>query len=204
MIKYLFLFVPIIIFPQTTYQNGYKAGFEAGYCHGKISGCVAPIAPIGPVDIKNDYQTGYNNGFVAGKQQQTTNNSGGAYGQLKPVENKVGDIYQNMVNDIITNQNNTDFNQAWDNYYWRKEQRKQDKENDKNNLLTLYDKEFSITNEMIILLEKEDNSTEQKYIIEEFNKKNFDLIYKYRKTKNFKGYFKKLYELRKEIQNFSK
>lgn len=63
MIKYLFLFVPIIILSQTTYQNGFKAGYEAGYCHGKI-GCIAPIAPIGALDIKNDYQTGYNNGFV--------------------------------------------------------------------------------------------------------------------------------------------
>ena len=199
-------FFPVIFFSQTTYQNGFKAGYEAGYCHGKI-GCIAPIAPIGALDIKNDYQTGYNNGFVLGKQQQqetSNNNSGGAYGQLKPVESKVSDIYQNMVDNIITNQNTGSFKQSWENYYWRKEQRKQDKENDKNNLLTLYDKEFSITNEMIILLEKEDNSTEQKYIIEEFKKKNFDLIYKYRKTKNFKGYFKKLYELRKEIQNFSK
>lgn len=109
-----------------------------------------------------------------------------------------------MVDNIITNQNTGSFKQSWENYYWRKEQRKQDKENDKNNLLALYDKEFFITNEMIVSLENSENTSEQKDIIELYKTKNLELLNKYQKIKNFKGYFKKLYELRKEIQNFSK
>ena len=104
---FILFFFPAIFFSQTTYQNGFSAGYQAGYCHGVISGCVSPVAPIGPVDIKNDYQTGYNNGFVAGKQQQQTNNtnSGGAYGQLKPTDNKVGEVYQNMIDNMVNSHN---------------------------------------------------------------------------------------------------
>ena len=134
----ILLFFPAIFFSQTTYQNGFSEGYRAGYCHGVISGCVSPVAPIGPVDIKNDYQTGYNNGFVAGKQQQQSSNtnSGGAYGQLKPTDSKVGDVYQNMVNNIISNHDNTNIQQAWDNYYLKKEQ---NLETAKQNNSQLYD-----------------------------------------------------------------
>ncbi|MEA1850925.1 hypothetical protein U9K52_18580 [Chryseobacterium sp. MHB01] len=77
-----------ILYCQDIYQNGFSAGYKAGYCY-NILGCIAPISPIGDRDIKNDYQTGYNNGFVKGQQDQkhyTTQHTptGGAYGQVKP------------------------------------------------------------------------------------------------------------------------
>ena len=200
----ILLFFPAFIFSQITYQNGFSAGYQAGYCHGVISGCVSPVAPIGPVDIKNDYQSGYNNGFAAGKQQQQTSNtnSGGAYGQLKPTDNKVGDVYQNMVNNIISNRDNTKIQQASEDYYWRKEEKRQAKEDAKNNLIALYDKEYTITNEMILALENENNSSNDKMMIESFKEKNSSLIYKYRNTNNFKSYFKQIYKLRKEISSW--
>ena len=202
---YTFIFSSNLFFSDY-HQSGFSAGFQAGYCHGVISGCVSPVAPIGPVDIKNDYQTGYNNGFVVGKQQRQTSDtkSGGAYGQLKPTDNKVGDVYQNMVNNIISNRDNSKIQQAWEDYYWRKEEKRQAKEDAKNNLIALYDKEFTITNEMILALENENNSSDDKFMIESFKERNLSLIYKYRKTKNFTSYFKKLLELRNEIRKSNK
>ncbi|MDR2205828.1 MAG: hypothetical protein LBE36_06710 [Flavobacteriaceae bacterium] len=82
------LFITSFLLSQTTYQNGFSAGFKAGYCYGEITGCIAPVSPIAPLDINQTYQSGYNNGFVAGQQRKTqdTQNTGGAYGQLKPTE----------------------------------------------------------------------------------------------------------------------
>ena len=95
----LLLLFPALLFSQNSYQDGYKAGYKAGFCYGKI-GCVAPVAPYAPADLYNTYQSGYNNGFVAGKKKQEENQqpptqlNGGAYGQLQ-VPPPITDIISN-------------------------------------------------------------------------------------------------------------
>lgn len=59
--KFLSLFTVLsymLFYSQDVYQNGFSAGYKAGYCYNTL-GCIAPISPIGDRYIKNDYQTGY-------------------------------------------------------------------------------------------------------------------------------------------------
>ena len=79
--KLLFLLMSSFIFSQSNYQNGFNKGFKEGYCYGEITGCISPVPPIAPIDIKNDFTTGYNNGFTLGKNEK--NNSYQPTGGIK-------------------------------------------------------------------------------------------------------------------------
>lgn len=79
-------------YAQTDFCKGWNVGFKEGYCYGTY-GCTAPVTPPCPVpNIGNEnYKGGYNQGFVAGKSKKegtvSSTSNGGAYGQLKPLEN---------------------------------------------------------------------------------------------------------------------
>jgi len=106
-----------ILYCQNVYQNGFSAGYKAGYCYNQL-GCVPPIAPIGQLDIKTDYQTGYNNGFVKGQQdkiyQKSSNNTGGVQGQLRP---SIPDMDLNIDPNLSR--------EMWVNYYEKKRVKKE-------------------------------------------------------------------------------
>ncbi|WP_288243478.1 hypothetical protein [uncultured Chryseobacterium sp.] len=109
-----------ILYCQDIYQNGFSAGYKAGYCYNNL-GCIAPISPIGDRDFKNDYQTGYNNGFVKGQQDQkqyTTQYTptGGALGQLRPA-----------VQELDLNIDPNYMRELWINYYEKRRIKKQKK-----------------------------------------------------------------------------
>lgn len=109
-----------ILYCQDSYQKGFSAGYKAGYCY-NILGCIAPIAPIGYIDIKNDYQTGYNNGFVKGQQDQKEStaqysSNGDALGQLKPA-----------VKDLDLNIDPNYTRELWTDYYEKRRIKKQKK-----------------------------------------------------------------------------
>lgn len=98
-------------YSQTEFCNGWKEGFKEGYCYGTY-GCTAPVTPPCPVpNIGNDnYKGGYNQGFVAGKNKKdggaSSTSNGGAYGQLKPIENN--NIGQTVQDYIRNNRDNTE------------------------------------------------------------------------------------------------
>ena len=70
----LLLFIPLVSFGQTSYENGFKAGFKKGYCQNEI-GCISPIAPIPPIprigESENSYSEGFARGVIAGKNKKT-------------------------------------------------------------------------------------------------------------------------------------
>tara|TARA_B100001059_G_scaffold98948_1_gene98573 strand:+ start:396 stop:1061 length:666 start_codon:yes stop_codon:yes gene_type:complete len=70
----LLLFIPLVSFGQTSYENGFKAGFKKGYCQNEI-GCISPIAPTPPIsrigESENSYSEGFARGVIAGKNKKT-------------------------------------------------------------------------------------------------------------------------------------
>ena len=85
----LLMLTSFSIHSQTDFCKGWKDGYKEGYCYGKY-GCVSPVAPVCPVPNvgEDNYKGGYNRGFLKGKSDQNGSNSGGgAYGQLKPIQN---------------------------------------------------------------------------------------------------------------------
>lgn len=110
--------ISTFLYSQDVYQNGFSAGYKSGYCY-NVLGCVAPISPIGFRDIKNDYQTGYNNGFVKGQQDQISNNApynptGGVQGQLRP---SIPDMDLNIDPNLSR--------EMWANYYEKRRVKKE-------------------------------------------------------------------------------
>ena len=74
--KIIFSVVMILIIlsfttAEKTYCDGWKKGYEAGYCY-EVVGCVKPVVPVCPIaKIGFDkYQDGYNRGFTKGKKDQ--------------------------------------------------------------------------------------------------------------------------------------
>jgi hypothetical protein len=120
-ISILALFGCMFLYSQDVYQKGFSAGYKAGYCY-NILGCIAPVSPIGNRDIKSDFQTGYNNGFVIGQQDQRSNNqqynsnTGGALGQLKP-----------SVQDLDLNVDPNHMRELWADYYEKRRIKKERK-----------------------------------------------------------------------------
>jgi len=97
----LLILISLTTYSQTnSYSDGWKVGYKAGYCYQNY-GCVAPVAPVSPIPRvgKNTYQDGYNRGFTEGKSDNNSSkNTGGAYGQLKPLQNtNTGSIIQDHI-----------------------------------------------------------------------------------------------------------
>lgn len=90
----LIAIIPISLYAQNSYQDGFNAGYSSGYCYGEAA-CLSPLpplaglAPINPVG-QSDYQTGYNYGFSEGQRNKSnttvSTTNGGAYGKLKRTE----------------------------------------------------------------------------------------------------------------------
>lgn len=67
-------------FAQSTFDRGFKAGFEKGYCYTSSNPpqsygiCIPPLAPVPPIPQINErsdnYQDGYNRGFIYGQAQR--------------------------------------------------------------------------------------------------------------------------------------
>ena len=71
LISLLALFLSLSIYSQSSsFCNGFKKGYKAGYCYDDAYGCVTPVFPPCPVPNigNNSYQGGYNQGFVAGQK----------------------------------------------------------------------------------------------------------------------------------------
>jgi len=84
-----FLLFSIVSISQSSFCDGWREGYKEGSCYGKV-GCVPPVPPVCPVPQvgQNTYRGGYNAGFIEGRKNNTeSSNSGGAYGQLRPLEN---------------------------------------------------------------------------------------------------------------------
>ncbi|MFQ9314811.1 hypothetical protein [Dysgonomonas mossii] len=66
------------VYSQTPYDNGWKKGYQEGYCY-QVNGCIPPIAPIPPIPLigenRNDYKAGYQRGFLTGQEVQRNTNS---------------------------------------------------------------------------------------------------------------------------------
>ena len=64
---------------QSNFDNGYKKGFQEGYCFNKSIGCIEPISPIAPIpkigENMNSYTDGYNRGFNDGLEKQKKESS---------------------------------------------------------------------------------------------------------------------------------
>lgn len=71
----LFILPFTSVYSQTSFYDGFNAGYQAGYCYGEY-GCIAPpgiasgpsIAPIG----QSEYQHGYNTGFTEGQKDKSS------------------------------------------------------------------------------------------------------------------------------------
>jgi hypothetical protein len=52
--------------------DGWEDGYAAGYCYRQNYGCIKPIVPICPIPRigEDNYQGGYNRGFLAGLNAQ--------------------------------------------------------------------------------------------------------------------------------------
>jgi len=69
----LFIF-PALLFlasfhsSQQTFCSGFKIGYKNGWCYNQISPCTTPNTPNCPLPeiYKEDYQDGYNRGFIKG------------------------------------------------------------------------------------------------------------------------------------------
>jgi len=70
-IVFILLAVSALAF-GSAFCDGWENGYKSGYCYGKGYGCVQPIAPVCPVPRpgEDNYQGGYNRGFIAGMNAQ--------------------------------------------------------------------------------------------------------------------------------------
>ncbi len=53
---------------QQQYEEGWDAGYKAGWCYGQGEGCIEPIVPICPIPRTGEsgFKAGYNRGFLNG------------------------------------------------------------------------------------------------------------------------------------------
>lgn len=205
LIKLFALFLSIFIYSQDPYQNGFSAGYKAGYCY-NILGCVAPVAPIGYRDINNDYQSGYNNGFVKGQQdhvsQSSSYNTGGVQGQLRP-----------SVPDMDLNIDPNNMREMWANYYEKRKRKKEAKlraklENDskQNSVLIqlIADRTLEVVSEMdklkIRLKNKNMSDTEIENIIYDLHYENQTIYNTYKNDpNNYPDFYVKNKKLKEKI-----
>lgn len=54
--------------PGSDYSEGWKTGYKIGWCHSEGYGCYAPMPPYPPYPPygRDNYQSGYNDGFLYG------------------------------------------------------------------------------------------------------------------------------------------
>lgn len=71
----IFLFFNALIYSQTKFSQGFKDGYEKGYCQDRGMSCIPPIPPISPIpqvgENLDSYQDGYNRGFKMGMSAQS-------------------------------------------------------------------------------------------------------------------------------------
>ena len=71
----IFLFFNALIYSQTKFSQGFKDGYEKGYCQDSGMSCIPPISPISPLpqvgESLDSYQDGYNRGFKMGMSAQS-------------------------------------------------------------------------------------------------------------------------------------
>ncbi len=194
--------ISIIVYSQNQYQNGFSSGYKAGYCY-NVLGCVAPIAPIGFIDIKNDYQTGYNNGFVKGQQDQVSNNTsynstGGAKGQLRP---SIPDYDISFDPEVMR--------KMWGDYYEMRRIKKEEKARQNEFLIKMVTEHtIEVMVEMdklkIRLKEKNINDKIIENIIYDLHYENQTIYNEYKnEPKKYKQFYKKNLELKERIIKMS-
>ncbi len=79
MIKHFFIIYllscSLNIFSQSNYTLGFNNGYKKGYCYGNSYACLAPPSPPSPPPLAGEsydnYNQGYNRGFVIGQKQQS-------------------------------------------------------------------------------------------------------------------------------------
>lgn len=200
----LLTFIAINISAQS-YQEGFNTGYSSGYCYQK-NGCLSPLPPMAPIQQivvgQSDYQTGYNAGFAEGlkKNLEPIPINGGAYGQLKPVQNNVGNIIQSSINNIAENYN-------WDNYYQKRNSKKIYKEGKQAELKELYNQEYLSVSKMIDdlywdLMSKYGNTEDVKNRINDFRNENNIIFDKYFKKKRLQEFYKESNILKEKILRF--
>ena len=68
--KTLLIIIATFIISTSTsdYCDGWKVGYEEGWCYEQLSTCLSPLTPLCPLPElnKNTYTDGYNRGFVTG------------------------------------------------------------------------------------------------------------------------------------------
>ena len=84
-----------MIYSQSSFSDGYKAGFKKGYCLENI-GCVAPIPPVSPIPAAGftTYSDGYARGVQDGQRKRQSNASSSSYSSPQYQSNSSG-AYQN-------------------------------------------------------------------------------------------------------------
>ncbi|KNB60624.1 hypothetical protein [Chryseobacterium sp. Hurlbut01] len=195
------LIVSTVLYSQDVYLNGFSLGYKAGYCY-NILGCVAPIAPIGFIDVKNDYQTGYNNGFVKGQQDQAYNNqqvkNGGVKGQLSP---SIPDYDISFDPEVMR--------KMWGDYYERRRVKKEEKTKQNEFLIKMVTEHtIEVMVEMdklkIRLKEKNISDKEIENIIYDLHYDNQKIYNEYKnEPKKYKQFYKKNLELKERIIKMS-
>ncbi|NMR34238.1 hypothetical protein HIO71_08450 [Chryseobacterium aquaticum] len=194
--------ISTILYSQDVYQNGFTAGYKAGYCY-NVLGCIAPVTPIGQLDVKQDYQTGYNNGFVKGQQDQVSNNTsyiptGGVKGQLRP---SIPDMDLNIDPNLSR--------EMWANYYEKRRVKKEQQA--KNNetlvrMITEHTIEVMVEMDKLKIRLKEKNISDKEIdnIIYDLHYENQTIYNEYKnEPKKYKQFYKKNLELKERINKMS-
>ena len=68
----ILMFLPLV-YTQSNYSQGFKAGYKEGYCHNDF-GCIPPVTPVTPIVLigeKSDsFQDGYTRGVKMGLENK--------------------------------------------------------------------------------------------------------------------------------------
>ena len=106
----LLLFIPLVSFGQTVFNDGFKAGYKKGYCLEEVA-CFPPYPPYPPFPKAgfNSYSDGYAKGVKAGNTARQSKNNrekggysvpsviGGAYSNPKIIQDNSAEIYNQAI-----------------------------------------------------------------------------------------------------------
>lgn len=71
------IFLKMNCFAQTVFSDGFKIGYEKGYCYNQSFNCVAPLTPMYGIlradESDDSYSDGYNRGFKRGLDDAKSN-----------------------------------------------------------------------------------------------------------------------------------